>query len=174
MPPTKRRDVLAEPSLIAGTAQAIIDTYSVDTDERMWPACPPARWPSTWARWGPDLYAAVGVPGLPQPASANDLSSALAAMKGDFRRSQPEKGTSHCRSSFHGDRDTTVHSGHRRRSGGAGTPLLPYKTELAQSRTATPPAIAHRCIRPPMAPCRPSIVEVHEAGQRLVRGRCKR
>jgi poly(3-hydroxybutyrate) depolymerase len=56
----------------------------------------------------PDLYAAVGVhSGLPF-ASAHDLPSALAAMKGKFGRPR-EAGKSIPIIVFHGDRDTTVH-----------------------------------------------------------------
>jgi poly(3-hydroxybutyrate) depolymerase len=68
----------------------------------------------------PELYAAVGVhSGLPF-AAAHDLPSAVAAMKGDFRRPKnPARGLPII--VFHGDRDTTVHPAngdelvHRRR-----------------------------------------------------------
>ena len=64
----------------------------------------------------PDLYAAVGVhSGLPF-ASAHDLPSALAAMKGEFA-APPRAGQQRMPIIvFHGDRDTTVHPAQRRRS----------------------------------------------------------
>jgi poly(3-hydroxybutyrate) depolymerase len=56
----------------------------------------------------PELYAAVGVhSGLPF-ASANDLPSALAAMKGNFKPAQAA-GRAVPIIVFHGDKDTTVH-----------------------------------------------------------------
>jgi poly(3-hydroxybutyrate) depolymerase len=59
----------------------------------------------------PDLYAAVGVhSGLPF-ASAHDLPSALAAMKGEFRRAMAARAPGQALPIivFHGDQDTTVH-----------------------------------------------------------------
>ena len=56
----------------------------------------------------PELYAAVGVhSGLPF-AAAHDLQSAVAAMKGDFRR-RHVPGRALPIIVFHGDKDTTVH-----------------------------------------------------------------
>jgi len=104
----QRRDE-GEPSLIAGMTQAIMDAYSVDADQVYVAGLSAGGAMATiMGTLYPDLYAAVGVhSGLPF-ASANDLSSALAAMKGDFRRSQLENQPLPV-IVFHGDRDTTVH-----------------------------------------------------------------
>jgi poly(3-hydroxybutyrate) depolymerase len=57
----------------------------------------------------PELYAAVGVhSGLPF-AAAHDLPTAMAAMKGDFRRPKGHKVRELPIIVFHGDQDTTVH-----------------------------------------------------------------
>ena len=59
----------------------------------------------------PELYAALGIHSGLGYASARDLPSALAAMKG--KRGRRGRGASHARDVpmivFHGDRDTTVH-----------------------------------------------------------------
>lgn len=104
----QRRDE-GEPSIIAGMTQAIMETYAVDADQVYVAGLSAGGAMATiMGTLYPDLYAAVGVhSGLPF-ASANDLSSALAAMKGDFRRSQVENQPLPI-IVFHGDRDTTVH-----------------------------------------------------------------
>jgi poly(hydroxyalkanoate) depolymerase family esterase len=57
----------------------------------------------------PELYAAVGVhSGLPF-AAAHDLPTAIAAMKGDFRRPKGDKVRETPIIVFHGDQDATVH-----------------------------------------------------------------
>ena len=98
-----------EPSLIADMTQAVMASYSVDADQVYVAGLSAGGAMATiMGTLYPDLYAAVGVhSGLPF-ASANDLSSALAAMKGDFRRSQLENQPLPV-IVFHGDRDTTVH-----------------------------------------------------------------
>ena len=104
----QRRDE-GEPSIIAGMTRAVMDDYAVDADQVYVAGLSAGGAMATiMGTLYPDLYAAVGVhSGLPF-AAANDLSSALAAMRGAFRRSEPSE-----RSLpiivFHGDRDTTVH-----------------------------------------------------------------
>jgi poly(hydroxyalkanoate) depolymerase family esterase len=101
-----------EPSLIAGITNEVIDQYKLDRKQVFVAGLSAGGamaiiMGSTY----PDLYQAVGVhSGLPY-ASANDLSSALSAMRG----ASPARGN---RASatlaaipvivFHGDRDTTV------------------------------------------------------------------
>ena len=102
-----------EPSIIAGMTQAIMDSHAVDAEQVYVAGLSAGGAMATiMGTLYPDLYAAVGVhSGLPF-ASANDLSSALAAMKGDFRRSQLEGQLENQPLPiivFHGDRDTTVH-----------------------------------------------------------------
>jgi poly(hydroxyalkanoate) depolymerase family esterase len=98
-----------EPSIIAGMTQAIMDTHAIDPEQVYVAGLSAGGAMATiMGTLYPELYAAVGVhSGLPF-ASANDLPSALAAMKGDFRRSQAA-GQALPIIVFHGDRDTTVH-----------------------------------------------------------------
>jgi poly(hydroxyalkanoate) depolymerase family esterase len=98
-----------EPSIIAGITQEIIASHAVDSSQVYVAGLSAGGAMATiMGTQYPDLYAAVGVhSGLPF-ASASDLPSALAAMKGDFRR-PPNPGKSIPIIVFHGDRDTTVH-----------------------------------------------------------------
>lgn len=110
-----------EPAIIAGMTQQIIDEYKLD-ERRVYIAGLSAggAMATTLAMTWPELYAAVGVhSGLPHGA-AQDLPSALAAMRGS---SGPlaglnKQGSAGATAStaqkipaiiFHGDRDTTVH-----------------------------------------------------------------
>jgi len=98
-----------EPAIIAGITRAIMETHAVDS-RQVYIAGLSAGGAMAiiMGTLYPELYAAVGVhSGLPF-ASARDLPSALAAMKGDFLRSQAP-GRSLPIIVFHGDRDTTVH-----------------------------------------------------------------
>jgi len=104
----QRRDE-GEPSIIAGMTRAIMASHAVDPGQVYVAGLSAGGAMATiMGTLYPDLYAAVGVhSGLPF-ASANSLSSALAAMKGDFRRSTIS-GQPLPIIVFHGDRDTTVH-----------------------------------------------------------------
>ncbi|MES2325195.1 MAG: PHB depolymerase family esterase [Pseudomonadota bacterium] len=98
-----------EPSIIAGITQAIMQEYAVASDQVYVAGLSAGGAMATiMGTLYPDLYAAVGVhSGLPF-ASAHDLPSALAAMKGKFGRgSTPSESIPII--VFHGDRDTTVH-----------------------------------------------------------------
>ena len=101
-----------EPSLIAGITNEVIDQYKLDRKQVFVAGLSAGGamaiiMGSTY----PDLYQAVGVhSGLPY-ASANDLSSALSAMRG----ASPARGSRAAAALaaipvivFHGDRDTTV------------------------------------------------------------------
>lgn len=105
----QRRDE-GEPSIIAGMTRAVMDDYPVDADQVYVAGLSAGGAMATiMGTLYPDLYAAVGVhSGLPF-ASANDLPSALAAMKGEFRRAQASSDRPLPIIVFHGDRDTTVH-----------------------------------------------------------------
>ncbi|WP_308601516.1 PHB depolymerase family esterase [Massilia sp. Dwa41.01b] len=104
----QRRDQ-GEPSIIAGITRDIMARYTIDK-AKVYVAGLSAggAMAAIMGTLYPDLYAAVGVhSGLPF-AAAHDLPSALAAMKGDFRRGhQPNKAIPII--VFHGDQDTTVH-----------------------------------------------------------------
>lgn len=100
-----------EPSLIAGIAQQVIDEYPVNEREVFVAGLSAGGAMAVIVgTLYPDLFAAVGVhSGLPF-ASAQDLPSALAAMKGgampNAQRKAPAGGVPII--VFHGDRDTTV------------------------------------------------------------------
>ncbi|MES2743175.1 MAG: PHB depolymerase family esterase [Pseudomonadota bacterium] len=98
-----------EPSIIAGIAQQIIEQYPVD--ERQVYVAGLSAGGAMAAIVGtlyPELFAAVGVhSGLPF-ASAKDLPSALAAMRGGAAPSERASGGGIPIIVFHGDRDTTV------------------------------------------------------------------
>ena len=110
-----------EPSIIAGITRQIISTQHIDAS-RVYIAGMSAGGAMAviMGTLYPDLYAAVGVhSGLPY-ASAHDLPSALAAMKGGTaaRPAHNGSGSSAAASArldaipiivFHGDRDITVH-----------------------------------------------------------------
>ncbi|MFZ4877116.1 alpha/beta hydrolase family esterase [Janthinobacterium sp. Mn2066] len=101
-----------EPSIIAGIAQQIIDEYPVNEREVFVAGLSAGGAMAVIVgTLYPEVFAAVGVhSGLPF-ASAQDLPSALAAMKGgampDPKRKAPAGGVPII--VFHGDRDTTVH-----------------------------------------------------------------
>jgi poly(hydroxyalkanoate) depolymerase family esterase len=108
-----------EPSIIAGITREIINTYDIDAGQVYIAGLSSGGAMAViMGTTYPDLYAAVGIhSGLPY-ASAHDLPSALAAMKGgmqaDGKRSmRAQQVQSHLKDIpvivFHGDRDTTVH-----------------------------------------------------------------
>jgi poly(hydroxyalkanoate) depolymerase family esterase len=104
----QRRDQ-GEPSIIAGLTRDIMARYVVDA-EQVYVAGLSAggAMSAIMGTLYPELYAAVGVhSGLPF-AAADDLPSAMAAMKGKFRRSRSASRTLPI-IVFHGDQDSTVH-----------------------------------------------------------------
>jgi poly(hydroxyalkanoate) depolymerase family esterase len=105
-----------EPSIISGITRKVIDSYPV-LDKQVYVAGLSAGGAMAiiMGTLYPDLYAAVGVhSGLPF-ASAHDLPSALAAMKGGAGpKGRTRKAPGQARAGipiivFHGDRDATVH-----------------------------------------------------------------
>ena len=98
-----------EPSIIAGITETIMHNYAIDKSQVYVAGLSAGGAMATiMGTLYPELYAAVGVhSGLPF-ASAHDLPSALAAMKGNFGRSQGAARTIPI-IVFHGDKDTTVH-----------------------------------------------------------------
>jgi poly(hydroxyalkanoate) depolymerase family esterase len=109
----QQRDA-GEPSVIAGITRDVIERYDVDP-RRVYVAGLSAggAMAAIMGRTYPDLYAAIGIHSGLAYASASDIPSALAAMRG--RRSSDRRvGESTFRVLptivFHGDLDTTVHS----------------------------------------------------------------
>jgi poly(hydroxyalkanoate) depolymerase family esterase len=98
-----------EPSIIAGMTEQVMQQHAVARGQVYVAGLSAGGAMATiMGTLYPELYAAVGVhSGLPF-ASANDLPSALAAMKGNFKPAQAGGGTLAI-IVFHGDRDTTVH-----------------------------------------------------------------
>ncbi len=114
-----QRRNLGEPSIIAGMTRKIINTYRIDR-RRVFIAglSSGGAMSAIMGTTYPDLYAAVGIhSGLPY-ASARNLSSALAVMKGGSGAGKSAKKLGYIflpvkktvpTIVFHGDRDTTVH-----------------------------------------------------------------
>ncbi|WP_426105811.1 extracellular catalytic domain type 1 short-chain-length polyhydroxyalkanoate depolymerase [Massilia sp. TSP1-1-2] len=98
-----------EPSIIAGITETIMHEHAIDRDQVYVAGLSAGGAMATiMGTLYPELYAAVGVhSGLPF-ASAKDLPSALAAMKGSFAPGKPGAKSVPI-IVFHGDKDTTVH-----------------------------------------------------------------
>jgi poly(hydroxyalkanoate) depolymerase family esterase len=134
-----------EPSIIAGLTRDIMARYAVD---------PGQVYVAGLSAGGamavilgtlyPELYAAVGVhSGLPF-AAAHDLPTAMAAMKGHFRRPKGTKARELPIIVFHGDQDTTVHPANgeelirrRRRHAGEQVAVEPGRVQDGHAFTRT-------------------------------------
>ena len=104
-----------EPSIIAGMTRKMVKRYGIDA-RKVYVAGLSAggAMAAIMGVTYPELYAAVGIHSGLACASAHDLPSALAAMKGmpaSFGRPSGVAGASHSIPTivFHGDRDRTVH-----------------------------------------------------------------
>jgi len=99
-----------EPAIIAGMTREIMARYTIDPQQvYMAGLSAGGAMSAILGTLYPELYAAVGVhSGLPF-AAAHDLPTAMAAMKGDFRRPKGHKVRELPIIVFHGDQDTTVH-----------------------------------------------------------------
>ncbi|MDB5839240.1 MAG: esterase [Herminiimonas sp.] len=135
-----------EPSIIAGMTQEIIKTWQVDP-RQVYIAGLSAGGAMAiiMGTTYPELYAAVGIhSGLPY-ASAHDLPSALAAMKGDAARRGHAGATKSGSEAipvivFHGDRDKTVHP---RNGDQIVTGAIPGGAAGTQSRAKVPDGHAY-------------------------------
>jgi poly(hydroxyalkanoate) depolymerase family esterase len=104
----------AEPSLIAGITREVIARYDIDP-RRVYVAGLSAggAMAAIMGHTYPDLYAAIGIHSGLAYASARDIPSALAAMRGRrFTDRRVIESTTRVVPTivFHGDLDTTVHS----------------------------------------------------------------
>ena len=108
--PADQRREQGEPSLVAGIARAIMGEYKVDP-QRIYVAGLSAGAAAAVVMGAtyPDLFAAVGVHSGLACGAANDLPSALAAMRQGAGASPPGSGRIIPTIVFHGDRDATVH-----------------------------------------------------------------
>jgi poly(hydroxyalkanoate) depolymerase family esterase len=127
-----------EPGILAGLTQDIMARYAVDPGQVYVAGLSAGgAMAAILGTLYPELYAAVGVhSGLPF-AAAHDLPSAMAAMKGDFRRhnpADPAAGRALPIIVFHGDRDTTVHPAN-------GDELIRHRHRYPQEATAVEPGL---------------------------------